>query len=134
MMKPGKVFFSLVYVVSSIALIYVVLWSWKPDFLQLFKYDRATLIDERLVFLSGVLVLPSVLVLKGKKYVPIKPAAILSALWLVFILIVCIISVTTAQEIVSWVRWATKPFLFLAICLMLFWSYLELFQTGEKKR
>ena len=132
--KPGKIFFGLIYVIGSFIIFYLVFWNWKPDIVELLTTDFNRLIDERLVLISTIFIIPSVLILKGKKVIPIKFAVTFSGLWVLMFLIVIIISTVSAQGMAEWLKNITKPLLFIAIASMLVWSWVEVFKAQESKR
>jgi len=133
--KPGKIFFGLLYFLSSIAVFYLIFWVWKPDIFELMNTeDSFPQISERLVFLSTVFIVPSILILKGKKLISIKFAAIVSGLWMFIFAIILSISNSTALGMANWVKTLTKPILFVTIVVMFFWSLVELLKAQEEKR
>ena len=134
--KPGRVFFALIYILGSLLIFYLVLWAWKPDMIELIQTDLDLLISERLVFLSTIFIIPSLMILKGKKIINVKTAAIISGIWILFFVLVIVINVATAQKVAEWLKNITKPLLFITILGMFVWSCIELspIKTQEKKR
>ncbi len=131
---PGKVFFGLIYIFGGILLFYLVLWNWKPDFMELFKTDFDTLLYVRLSLLATILIIPSILITRGKKFVPIKFASTFSGLWILMFVIVVSISTATAQGMAEWLNKITKPLLFITIIFIFFWSCVEILKAQESKR
>jgi len=134
MKKPGKIFFTLLYIVFSVLLAILLFWWIKPDIFSLIKLKDLDGVYDRLVLFSGIFIIPSYALLKGKKWVSIKRAAVLSGVWVTVMFLITLISYSVTEKIVDKLGYITKPVLFLAISAMWVNSVLELFNTGEKKR
>lgn len=132
--KPGKVFFGLMYVLGGLLLFYLILWNWKPDFIELWRTDFNALLYVRLALLATILIIPSILISRGKKFIPIKFAATFSGLWMLMFVIVVSISTATAQGMAEWLNRITKPLLFMTIIFVFFWSCVEILKAQETKR